>query len=188
MAFLRVKKTASRVYVQLVESRRIEGKPRQHVIVTLPRGISTVEDALWHWQKIARDRKISSDDRQHARAQRDLLKPWTVDALNERREEAKAARDAQHLADAQRVEEEQRKRRSVPTQQEIRRRERKARQAAKRGTANARHSRYSETPEEKSERQKRWRRIQERKKRAAQKQGLGWIPFQTYVLGIIKGQ
>lgn len=190
MAFLRAKKTAFGVYVQLVESRRIEGKPRQKVIATLPRGISTVEGALWHWQKIARDRKINTNDRQHARDQRKLLEPYTVDALEERRERAKEARDEQHLKDADQVREEKEKRQNFLTQKEMRWRERDERRAARiAGTLQIirRNPRPPETPEEKSERQKRWRRIQERKKRAAQKRGLRWMNFNTYVLGLIRG-
>ena len=50
MAYVRKKTVKNREYFQLVESRRVDGKPRQHVLVHLGQH-PTVEVALKTWPK-----------------------------------------------------------------------------------------------------------------------------------------
>ena len=50
MAYVRKKTVKNREYFQLVESRRVDGKPRQHVLVHLGQH-PTVEEALKAWPK-----------------------------------------------------------------------------------------------------------------------------------------
>ena len=50
MAFVRIKRIDGREYYQLVESRRVEGKPRQKVLMHLGQH-ATVEEALKKWPK-----------------------------------------------------------------------------------------------------------------------------------------
>ncbi len=50
MAFVRRKRVGGGEYYQLVESRRVDGKPRQKVLVHLGR-YPTVDDALRRWPR-----------------------------------------------------------------------------------------------------------------------------------------
>ena len=64
MAYVRIKRVGGREYYQLVESRRVEGKPRQKVLVHLGSHPS-VDEALKEWPKdIRRLRRAASKDRE----------------------------------------------------------------------------------------------------------------------------
>jgi|SRR5215212_7053359 len=66
MAFVRTKKVKGGEYYQLVESRRIDGKPRQKVLVYLD-GHPTVDDALKKWpREIKRLRRDAAKERESA--------------------------------------------------------------------------------------------------------------------------
>jgi hypothetical protein len=62
LAFVRIKKVANGEYYQLVESRRVEGKPRQKVLIHL--GFHpTVDDALKQWpREVGRLRRSGYDE------------------------------------------------------------------------------------------------------------------------------
>jgi hypothetical protein len=69
MAFVRTKKVKGKEYYQLVESRRVDGKPRQKVLVHLGRHPS-VDDALREWSEaISRLQGYASEERRSASAQ-----------------------------------------------------------------------------------------------------------------------
>jgi hypothetical protein len=62
-AYVRRKQVGHYEYYQLVESRRIDGEPRQKVLVHLGEH-STVDDALKKWpQEIERRRRRAQEDR-----------------------------------------------------------------------------------------------------------------------------
>lgn len=66
MAFVRTKKVRGREYHQLVESRRVDGEPRQTVLVHLGQH-STADDALEAWPKeIRRLRRLATRQRKVA--------------------------------------------------------------------------------------------------------------------------
>jgi hypothetical protein len=66
LAYVRIKRVGGREYYQLVESRRVEGNPRQKVLVHLGSHPS-VDEALKEWPKaIRRLRRAASKDREIA--------------------------------------------------------------------------------------------------------------------------
>jgi hypothetical protein len=62
LAFVRIKRIDGREYYQLVESRRVDGKPRQKVL--MHRGDhATVDDALKRWpREVGGLRRRGNDD------------------------------------------------------------------------------------------------------------------------------
>lgn len=63
MAYVRAKEIKGVVYHQLVESRRVEGKPRQKVLLHLGKH-PTVDDALKKWPgEIRRLRRLAREQR-----------------------------------------------------------------------------------------------------------------------------
>ncbi len=63
MAYVRLKRVKHYEYYQLVENRRVDGKPRQKVLVHLGRH-PTVDDALKKWpREIKRLRRRAQEDR-----------------------------------------------------------------------------------------------------------------------------
>lgn len=81
MAYVRTKKVGGREYYQLVESRRVEGQPRQKVLVHLNRH-PTVDEALREWPKEIRSlRDRAANEREagriwpeNSRIRREILK------------------------------------------------------------------------------------------------------------------
>jgi hypothetical protein len=69
MAYVRTKRVGDREYYQLVESRRVEGKPRQKVLLHLG-SHPTVNEALREWSKEIRTL------RNRARKEREAGKVW----------------------------------------------------------------------------------------------------------------
>ncbi len=68
MAFVRTKKVGGHEYYQLVESTRIDGKPRQKVLVHL-NGHATTDDAMKEWpREIERLRREAAKARERAKA------------------------------------------------------------------------------------------------------------------------
>ncbi len=66
MAFVRTKKVGGHEYYQLVESIRIDGKPRQKVLVHL-NGHATTDDAMKKWpREIERLRREAAKERERA--------------------------------------------------------------------------------------------------------------------------
>ncbi len=66
MAFVRTKKVRGREYHQLVESRRVDGEPRQTVLFHLGQH-ATADDALEAWPKeIRRLRRLATRQRKAA--------------------------------------------------------------------------------------------------------------------------
>lgn len=66
MAFVRKKKVKGKDYYQLVESRRVEGKPRQKVLAHLGQHAS-VDEALEEWPyEIRRLRRLATRQRKAA--------------------------------------------------------------------------------------------------------------------------
>lgn len=62
MAFVRIKRVDGKEYYQLVESRRVDGKPRQKVLLHLGQHAS-VEEALKRWpRKVGGLRRSGHDD------------------------------------------------------------------------------------------------------------------------------
>ena len=62
MAFVRIKRIDGREYYQLVESRRVDGKPRQKVLMHLG-DHATVDDALKRWpREVGGLRRRGNDD------------------------------------------------------------------------------------------------------------------------------
>ncbi len=62
MAFVRIKRIDGREYHQLVESRRVDGKPRQKVLMHLG-DHATVDEALKRWpRKVGGLRRSGHDD------------------------------------------------------------------------------------------------------------------------------
>ena len=62
MAFVRIKKVDGREYYQLVESRRVDGKPRQKVLMHLGHH-PTVDEALKRWpREVGGLRRRGNDD------------------------------------------------------------------------------------------------------------------------------
>ena len=62
MAYVRIKRVDGGEYYQLVESRRVEGKPRQKVLIHLGHH-ATVDEALKRWpQEVGRLRRSANDD------------------------------------------------------------------------------------------------------------------------------
>ena len=62
MAFVRIKRVDGKEYHQLVESRRVDGKPRQKVLLHLGQHAS-VEEALKRWpRKVGGLRRSGHDD------------------------------------------------------------------------------------------------------------------------------
>jgi hypothetical protein len=81
MAYVRIKKVDGREYYQLVESRRIEGQPRQRVLVHLGRH-PTVDEALREWPKeirllrnrAAKEREAGKTWPENSRIRREIVK------------------------------------------------------------------------------------------------------------------
>jgi len=81
MAYVRAKKTDGREYYQLVESRRVEGQPRQRVLVHLGKH-PTVDEALREWPKeirflrgrAAKEREAGKIWPNNSRIRREILK------------------------------------------------------------------------------------------------------------------
>jgi hypothetical protein len=92
MAYVRTKKAGRQEYYQLVESQRVEGKPRQKVLVHLGK-YPTVEEALREWPK-----KIRSL-RDRAAKEREAGKTWP-EASRIHREILKRAEGEEKRADA----------------------------------------------------------------------------------------
>ncbi len=68
MAFIRTKKVGGHEYYQLVESTRINGNPRQKVLVHL-NGHATLDDAMKKWpREIERLRHEAAKERERAEA------------------------------------------------------------------------------------------------------------------------
>jgi len=83
LAFVRIKRVDGGEYHQLVESRRVDGKPRQKVLVHLGH-YQTVDEALRRWpREVGRLRRAG---REHAA---DALK-HKLDRLRELRAEGRA--------------------------------------------------------------------------------------------------
>jgi len=62
LAFVRIKRIDGREYYQVVESRRVEGKPRQKVLMHLGQ-YATVDDALKRWpREVGGLRRRGNDD------------------------------------------------------------------------------------------------------------------------------
>jgi hypothetical protein len=62
LAFVRIKKVDGREYYQLVESRRVDGKPRQKVLMHLGHH-PTVDEALKRWpREVGGLRRRGNDD------------------------------------------------------------------------------------------------------------------------------
>jgi hypothetical protein len=62
LAFVRIKRIDGREYYQLVESRRVDGKPRQKVLMHLG-DHATVDDALKRWpREVGGLRRRGNDD------------------------------------------------------------------------------------------------------------------------------
>ena len=80
MAFVRAKRVNDCVYYQVVQSRRVDGKPRQKVLIHLG-GHPTVEDALKKWPReikrlkhdAARERESAASLPETSRRHRDML-------------------------------------------------------------------------------------------------------------------
>ena len=81
MAFVRTKRVGNYEYYQLVESVRIDGKPRQKVLIHLD-GHPAVEDALKKWPReirklrrdAARERESAARLPETSRQRRDMLR------------------------------------------------------------------------------------------------------------------
>ena len=74
MTYVRKKKVKGQTYFQLVESKRVNGKPRQRVIMHLSKE-PTVDEALESWPKeIARLRRQAKKDGDHYENQPEWLK------------------------------------------------------------------------------------------------------------------
>ena len=81
MAYVRIKRMGDREYYQVVESRRVEGKPRQKVLLHLGRH-PTVDEALRGWPKeirSLRDRAVKERESgktwpETSRIHREILK------------------------------------------------------------------------------------------------------------------
>jgi hypothetical protein len=94
MAFVRKKKVKGWEYYQLVESRRVEGEPRQKVLVHLGHHTS-VDDAIREWPKeiqrlrrrASRERGGAEDRPERSRAHRDAI--MRADAAERRANELK---------------------------------------------------------------------------------------------------
>ena len=80
MAFVRIKKVDGKEYYQLVESRRVDGKPRQQVLLHLGQHAS-VDEALKRWpREIGRMRRRGNDDGAEALKEKlDRLKKLRAD-------------------------------------------------------------------------------------------------------------
>jgi ribosomal protein L15E len=84
VAFVRTKRVGNYEYYQLVESVRIDGKPRQKVLIHLD-GHPTVEDALKKWPReirklkhdAARERESAARLPETGRHRRDMLRRAT---------------------------------------------------------------------------------------------------------------
>lgn len=95
MAYVRAKKVKGWEYYQLVESRRVDGKPRQKVLVHLGH-YPSVDDTLDGWPKeirrlrrqAARERRRAEDMLEGSRARRDAVR--SADTAERRVEELKA--------------------------------------------------------------------------------------------------
>jgi hypothetical protein len=62
LAFVRIKRIDGKEYYQLVESRRVEGKPRQKVLMHLGQH-ATVDEALKRWpREVGSLRRAGNDD------------------------------------------------------------------------------------------------------------------------------
>jgi len=83
LAFVRIKRVDGGEYYQLVESRRVEGKPRQKVLVHLGHH-QTVDEALKRWpREVGQLRRAGHEDAA------DTLK-HKLDRLRELRAESRA--------------------------------------------------------------------------------------------------
>ena len=83
LAFVRIKRVDGWEYYQLVESRRVDGKPRQKVLVHLGQ-YQTVDEALKRWpREVGRRRRAGHEEAA------DALK-HKLDRLRELRAEARA--------------------------------------------------------------------------------------------------
>ena len=83
LAFVRIKRVDGWEYYQLVESRRVDGKPRQKVLVHLGQ-YQTVDEALKRWpREVGRRRRAGHEETA------DALK-HKLDRLRELRAEGRA--------------------------------------------------------------------------------------------------
>lgn len=95
MAFVRKKRVKGKEYYQLVESRRVEGKPRQKVLMHLGQHAS-VDEALEEWpyeirrlrRRATTQRKAAADLPEGSRARRAARR--RADRAQKRAEELKA--------------------------------------------------------------------------------------------------
>ena len=95
MAYVRTKKVKGWEYHQLVESRRVDGEPRQKVLMHLGRHAS-VNAALKEWpneirrlrSRVATERKSAADWPEGSRARRNAIKQ--ADRAEQRANELKA--------------------------------------------------------------------------------------------------
>jgi hypothetical protein len=96
MVFVRKKKVKGREYYQLVESRRVDGKPRQKVLLHLGKH-ATVDAALKNWSKEIRNlrRRAQKDRALHERVSEEFVgdKKW-VKVIAERADDADQQADA----------------------------------------------------------------------------------------------
>ncbi len=92
MAYVRKKKVKGRVYYQLVEGRRVNGQPRQKVLLHLGRH-ETVDAALKEWPREIR--KLRDD----ARRERERVPPGQEDSMPAYRAMLKKAASAERRAD-----------------------------------------------------------------------------------------
>ncbi len=96
MAFMRKKEIKGGVYYQLVENRRVGGKPRQKVLLHLGQ-YPTVDDALQAWPKeIVRLRDRARENREDfaRRAAGQVTSPASLQRVLERAEHADRQGDA----------------------------------------------------------------------------------------------
>src|SRR5215218_3725548 len=97
-AYVRKKKVKGREYYQLVQSRRVNGNPRQRVLLHLGRH-QTVDAALKEWpSEIRRLRRLADKKRRDAQALRapvdsDKQPPWYRNMLKQADNLSKEAED-----------------------------------------------------------------------------------------------
>ena len=98
MAYVRKKRLKSGEYYQLVQSRRVNGNPRQRVLLHLGRH-PTVDAALKEWpREIKRLRRLADKKRRDVQAFRapvdsDKQPPWYRDLLKQAANLSKQAED-----------------------------------------------------------------------------------------------
>ena len=98
MAYVRKKKVKGEEYYQLVQSRRVNGNPRQRVLLHLGR-CPTVDEALKEWPRvIKRLRRLADKERRDAQAfaapvDSDKQPSWYRDLLKQAANLSKQAED-----------------------------------------------------------------------------------------------